>query len=73
MSKLNGREVLIVEDEPLIAMEVVQAFHKVGAFTTLTSTLKQALNLIEHDGLAVAILDHALRDGESTRLCERLT
>jgi DNA-binding response OmpR family regulator len=73
MSKLNGREVLIVEDEPLIAMEIAQAFRKAGAFTTITSTLKQALTLVEHDGLAVAILDHVLRDGDSTRLCERLT
>jgi DNA-binding response OmpR family regulator len=42
-------------------------------FTTTTNTLKQALILIEHDGLAFAILDHALGDGDSTRLCERLT
>jgi DNA-binding response OmpR family regulator len=41
----NGREVLIVEDEPLISLEIAQAFRKVGAFTTITSTLKQALNL----------------------------
>jgi DNA-binding response OmpR family regulator len=73
MSKLNGRQVLIVEDEPLISLEIAQAFRKAGAFTTITSTLKQALNLVEHDGLAVAILDHVLRDGDSTRLCERLT
>ena len=72
MSKLNGRSILIVEDETLIAMELVQAFRKVGAFTT-TNTLKQALILVEHDGLAVAILDHVLGDGDSTRLCERLT
>jgi hypothetical protein len=38
MSKLKGREVLIVEDEALIAMELVQAFRKVGAFTTTTNT-----------------------------------
>jgi len=73
MSKLNGRQVLIVEDETLIAMELVQAFRKAGAFTTTTNTLKQALTPVEHDGLAVAILDHVLRDGDSTRLCERLT
>jgi DNA-binding response OmpR family regulator len=73
MSKLNGRAILIVEDETLIAMELVQAFRRVGAFTTTTNTLKQALILVEHDSLAVAILDHALGDGDSTRLCERLT
>ena len=73
MSKLNGREVLIVEDEPLISMEIAGAFRKAGALVTITSTLKQALILVEHDGLAVAILDHVLRDGDSTCLCERLT
>jgi DNA-binding response OmpR family regulator len=72
---IEGTKCLIqsTEDEPLIAMELVQAFRKVGAFSTVTSTLKEALILVEHDGLAVAILDHGLRDGESTRLCERLT
>jgi DNA-binding response OmpR family regulator len=73
MSKLKGREVLIVEDEPLISLEIAQAFRKAGASITTTSTLKQALTLVEHDGLAVAVLDHVLRDGDSTRLCERLT
>ena len=58
MSKLNGREVLIVDDEPLISLEIARAFRKVGAFITATSTLKQALNLVEHDGPAVAIVDH---------------
>ena len=29
--------------------------------------------MVEHDGLAIAILDHVLRDGDSTRLCQRLT
>jgi hypothetical protein len=42
-------------------MELVQAFRKVGAFTT--NTLKQALIFVEHDGIADAILDHALGDG----------
>jgi DNA-binding response OmpR family regulator len=64
--------ILIVEDEALIAIELVEAFRKVGAFTTTTNTLKQASILVEHDSLAVAILDHALGDGDSTRLCERL-
>ena len=73
MSKLNGRSILIVEDEPLISLEIAQAIRKAGALITITSTLKQALILVEHDGLAVAILDHALGDGNSTRLCQRLT
>ena len=71
-SKVAGRSILIVEDEPLIAMEIVDAFKKAGALVTTTVSLKQALILVEHDGLAAAILDHALGDSDSSQLCERL-
>ena len=70
--KLKGRAVLVVEDEPLIAMEIMEAFQKAGALVTMTTALRQALILVEHDGLAVAILDHALNDGDSTELYLRL-
>jgi DNA-binding response OmpR family regulator len=70
--KLKGRTVLVVEDEVLIAMEIVEAFQKAGAAVTMTTSLKQALILVEHDGLAVAILDHALNDGDSSALYLRL-
>jgi DNA-binding response OmpR family regulator len=70
--KLKGRKVLIVEDEPLIAIDIADAFQKAGAEVTTTTTLRQAMALVEHDGLAVAILDHALNDGDSTALYTRL-
>ena len=70
--KLKGRAVLIVEDEPLIAMDIADAFKKAGAKITMTTTLKQAMILVEHDGPAVAILDYALNDGDSSALCVRL-
>ena len=38
----------------------------------MTSTLHQALVLVEHDGLSGAVLDHALSDGDSSQLCQRL-
>ena len=72
MSKLHGLEVLIVEDEPLIALEVAHAFREVGANVTTTGTLKQATTLIEHDGLGLVILDQALRDGDADVLREKL-
>ena len=70
--KLKGRTVLIVEDEPLIAIDIADAFRKAGAEITTAATLKQAILLVEHDGLSVAILDHALNDGDSTALYLRL-
>ena len=70
---LEGRFILIVEDEPLIVMDMTNALECTGAAITSTNTLKHALLLVEHDGLAGAILDHALGDGDSSSLCRRLT
>ena len=69
---LEGRSILIVEDEPLIVMDITQEFEATGAALTTTNTLKHALILVEHDGLSGAILDHALPDGDSSQLCARL-
>lgn len=69
---LRGRSILIVEDEPLIALDIVQAFEQAGAHVTLTNTLRHALVLVEHDGLSAAVLDHVLGDGDSDMVCKRL-
>lgn len=70
---LEGRSILIVEDEPLILMDIALAFEATGAAMTTTNTLRHALLLVEHDGLSGAILDHSLSDGDSSLLCMRLT
>ena len=70
---LEGRAILVVEDKPLIALDITQALEAAGAAVTTTNTLKHALILVEHDGLCGAILDHALGDGDSSLLCSRLT
>jgi DNA-binding response OmpR family regulator len=69
---LDGLTLLVVEDEPLIAMDIAMAFEKSGAHITSTNTLKHAVLLVEHDGLSGAILDHGLPDGDSSLLCARL-
>src|SRR6185503_14086572 len=69
---LRGRSILVVEDEPLIGMEIRSALEDAGASVTATTTVRHALILVEHDGLAAAIMDHALADGDSTELCARL-
>jgi DNA-binding response OmpR family regulator len=70
---LEGRAILVVEDEPLIVMDITTALEPTGAALTTTNSLKHALLLVEHDGLAAAILDHALGDGDSSALYARLT
>ena len=69
---LDGRSILIVEDEPLIALDITQAFESTGAALTTTNSLHQAMVLVEHDSLSGAILDHALGDGDSSLLYARL-
>src|SRR6476661_6462936 len=69
---LRGRSILVVEDELLIAMDIAGALEKAGARATMTTTVRHALILIEHDGLSGAITDHALSDGDSTNLSARL-
>ena len=70
---LEGRSILIVEDNALIVMDLTMALEDAGAALTTTNTLKHALLLVEHDGLSAAILDHSLGDGDSSLLCKRLT
>jgi len=70
--RLWGRSILVVEDELLIAMDIVAALENAGANATMTTTVRHALILVEHDGLSGAIMDHALSDGDSTALCVRL-
>ncbi len=64
--------ILIVEDEPLIAMDLTQAFERAGARVIATRSLREALRVVESHGLSAAILDHALGDGDSSQLCARL-
>ena len=70
--KLDGREVLVVEDDPLIALDVSSAFEEAGAKVTMARTLPAALAAAEADSLSAAVLDHALGHDDSSQLCERL-
>lgn len=70
---LDGASILIVEDEPLIVMDMTIAFTHAGAHVTSTNTLKHAKILVEYDGLTAATIDHALPDGDGAGLCARLT
>ena len=71
-ASLAGRSILIVEDEPIIAVHIMDAFQKVGAVTLAARTLADAIRLVEHDGLSAAVLDFGLRDGDADAVCGRL-
>ena len=69
---LRGQSILVVENELLIAMDIVRALEGAGANATMTTTARHAMILAEHDGLAGAIMDHGLSDCDSTAICARL-
>jgi CheY-like chemotaxis protein len=71
-SILKGRSILLVEDELLIAMDVTQELETAGASVIMTGDLQEALVLARNTELSGAILDHGLRDGDSSLLRMRL-
>lgn len=69
---LFGRSILVVEDEPLIAMDVVRALEAAGAAVSEARTLLDALHKAECPHLSAGVLDHGLKDGDSSQICDRL-
>ena len=71
-ASLIGRLILIAEDEPLIALDMMQAFEDEGARVIRARTRNEALLGVEAPDLSAAILDHALSDGDSSKVCTRM-
>jgi CheY-like chemotaxis protein len=71
---LSGRSILIVEDEPLVALDVRAAFSAAGASVLSAASCSEALRLVNTPGLSAAIVDINLGHGEDcSAVCERLS
>jgi CheY-like chemotaxis protein len=71
---LFDRSILIVEDEPLVAMDVRAAFTAAGARVVAAANCSEALRMAGTQGLSAAIVDIDLGHGEDcTAVCERLS
>ena len=69
---LSGRTILIVEDEPLIVLEVQDAFHGAGARIVSAARIKDALEIIDKSDLSAAVVDINLGGQDCSAVCERL-
>jgi CheY-like chemotaxis protein len=69
---LTGRSILIVEDEPLIALDIVETLRRVGASTFTAHTLTEGLRFAGHPDLSAAVVDFGLKDGDGEALCKQL-
>lgn len=72
-SALSGHTVLIVEDEPLIALDIAEALRDAGASVLTAHRLADGLRLARHPDLSAGVLDFGLSDGLGTELCHALT
>lgn len=63
---------MVVDDEPLVALDIAQCLQSEGASVQTAHCLADGLRLAEHHDLSAAVLDYRFSDGEGTVLCERL-
>ena len=71
-ASLAGRLILIIEDQPLIALDIAGELERAGATAIRTHSVASAAPLVEHEKLSAAIVDFRLRDGDASALCARL-
>ena len=69
---LDGRVILIVEDEPLVALDVIKAVRAAGARVLCAGYVESGLYITEHPDLSAAVIDLHLGDGSGTAICKRL-
>jgi len=69
---LAGRSILVVEDEPLLCLDITRRLQDAGANVFAASHLEKALGLAEHPELSAGVLDFDLRKADSTAICWKL-
>jgi DNA-binding response OmpR family regulator len=69
---LAGRSILVVEDEPLIALDIEVTFANACAIVHRARTLSDAHLLVEQNNPSAAVLDFRCGDGDAGALCAKL-
>jgi DNA-binding response OmpR family regulator len=75
VSALRGRVVLIVEDEPLVALDIAEEVSAHGAHSLIVSTVQEALGALKRVKCAAAIVDQVFGAEDATevfRVLEKL-
>jgi CheY-like chemotaxis protein len=69
---LHGRSVLVVEDEPLIALDLHVALCTAGASILTATNVKDAVELISSAQICAAIVDVNLNGDDCSSVCAAL-
>ncbi len=72
-SSLTGQSILLVEDEPFIALDVAEALERIGGQVATAHSLEQALEMLDQNEWSAAVLDYALGDGNCVPISDWLT
>lgn len=72
VSALHDRFVLIVEDEPLVALDLADEVMSSGGRSLVARTAGEALRALATMKFAVAIIDHQLGDEDASPVIQRL-
>jgi DNA-binding response OmpR family regulator len=71
-SNLDGVEILLVEDDPLLALGLTRNLQRLGAVVTSAPTLLDARRELARKSWAVVVLDQMLPDGDGLSILETL-
>ena len=66
---LSGRSILVLEDEPLIALDIVESLKPTGANVITAGQLAHALKIAASTDLCAAVVDYKIGDANSAKLC----
>jgi CheY-like chemotaxis protein len=70
---LSGQSILVVEDEPLLALELNFTLRDAGATVFVSTDGETAIRAIEMLGTSAAVLDINLGQKDCSAVCERLS
>lgn len=69
---LSGCLILVVEDEPLVALVVEKELRTAGARVVAAGYVESGLYTVEHPDLSGAVVDLRLGSGDGATVCRRL-
>jgi DNA-binding NtrC family response regulator len=69
--QLKGRTVLILDDEPLVALDIARELEKAGASVVTANNLRAALKCIDEHSVSAAVIDCSLTEQDSATLYGR--
>jgi DNA-binding NtrC family response regulator len=69
---LDGCDVLLVEDEPLVMLDIKCALEETGARVDCARSLSEARALVKVEKVVAAVVDYVLADGTADDLCSEL-